>query len=203
MDTKIEELLNECHDCQSSTKIYHRDPHTPTAAPQKVWEKLDADHWGPTPDNKYLLVVIDELSRYPEVEIVKGTSSDANIKAFDNIFARHGFCDTLKTDNGPPFNGTDSHELKQYFKWAGIKHKPILSAEDPEANGLAESFMKHCQKVWHTSYVGGKNSAAELNKHFRMYRATPHPTTVKSPSYQRSSLEEPLHSYTKSRHTII
>ena len=44
MDTKIEELLNECHDCQSSTKVYHRDPHTPTTAPQKVWEKLDVDH---------------------------------------------------------------------------------------------------------------------------------------------------------------
>ena len=42
--------------------------------------------------------------------------------------------------------------------------------------------MKHCQKVWHTSYVGGKNPAAELNKHLRMYRATPHPTTGKSPS---------------------
>ena len=150
-----------------------------------------------------LLVVIDELSRYPELEIVKGTSSDANIKAFDNIFARHGFCDTLKTDNGPPFNGAGSHELNQYFKWAEIEHKHILIAEDPEASRLVELFMKHCQKVWHTSYVGGKNSAAELNKHFRMYRATPHPTTVKSPSYQRSSLEEPLHSYTKSRHTII
>jgi len=89
---------------------------------------------------------------------------------------------TPSTDNRPPFNGTDSHDLKQYFKWAGIKHKPILSAEDPVANGLAESFMKHCQKVWHTSYVGGKNPAAELNKHLRMYRATPDPTTGKSPS---------------------
>ena len=45
----------------------------------------------------------------------------------------------LFTENRAPFNGEDRHELQQYFKWAGIKHKP--NAGDPEANGLAKAFM--------------------------------------------------------------
>ena len=34
-------------------------------------------------------MVIDELSRYPEVAVVKGTGADQNIEAFDVIFAKH------------------------------------------------------------------------------------------------------------------
>ena len=91
----------------------HGDPLIPTTAPTQVWERLAADYWGPTSDGKYLLVVIDELSRYPEVAIVSSTGADANIAALDEIFARHGFCKILKSDNGPPFNGQESHELQK------------------------------------------------------------------------------------------
>ena len=65
-------------------------------------EKLGADHWGPTPNGKHILAVIDMLSKYPEVAITKDTSAEENIIALDEILSRHGFCDTLRTDNGPP-----------------------------------------------------------------------------------------------------
>ena len=182
MDKAIEKRVSECLACQASTKSNHRDPLIPSTPPELPWEKLSADHWGPLPDGKYLLVLIDELSRYPEVAIVKGTSADANIPAMDDIFARHGFCKRLKTDGGPPFNGNENHSLQQYLQWAGIKHKVTMSADDPEANGLAESFMKHCVKIYHTATIERKNPEAEINKHLRMYRATPHPTTGKPPA---------------------
>ena len=182
MDTAIERRVGECLACQASTQTNHRDPLIPSKPPTLPWEKLSADHWGPMPDGKHLLVVIDELSRYPEVAIVRGTSADANIPALDEIFSRHGFCKRIKTDGGPPFNGHENHSLQQYFKWAGIKHKTTVSAEDPEANGLAEAFMKHCAKIYHTALIERKSPEAELNKHLRMYRATPHPTTGKPPA---------------------
>ena len=182
MDMAIETKVKECLACQASTNTHHRDPLIPSTIPNSPWEKLSADHWGPLPDGKYLLVVIDEFSRYPEVAIVKGTSAEANIPALDNMFARHGFCKRLKTDGGPPFNGKENHILQQYFQWAGIEHKTTRSADDPEANGLAESFMKHCTKIYHTATVERKNPEAELNKHLRIYRATPHPSTGKPPA---------------------
>ena len=147
-----------------------------------VWKDIARDHWGPTPDGKYLLVIVDKLSRYPEVAVVNGTGAEANIEVFDTIFSHHGYPETLVTDNGPPFNGNEYHLLQKYFKWAGIAHIPTESANDPEANGLAEAFMKHCAKIYHTATIEGLNPKAEINKHLQMVRATPHLTTGKSPA---------------------
>ena len=160
----------------------HRDPLVPTEPPAEVWTDLAADHWGPTPFNTHMLVIIDKLSRFPEVVEVRGTSAEANISAFDSVFSRHGFCKTLTTDNGPPFNGKEAHEFQKYLRWAGITHNPTMSAEDPEANGLAEAFMKIIKKIWHTSTITGRDAMAEINKRLQAYRATPHPTTGKAPA---------------------
>ena len=72
---------------------------------------MAADHWGPTPTCT-VLVMVDHLTKYPEVEVVKGTSAHDNIIAIDNIFTRQGFQDILYTDNGAPFNGGERHELQ-------------------------------------------------------------------------------------------
>ena len=45
------------------------------------------DNWGPTGDNKHVLVVIDELSKFPEAVIVNGTSIESNIQAFSDVFS--------------------------------------------------------------------------------------------------------------------
>ena len=182
MDEAIEQMVNGCLPCQASTVTKHRDPLIPSEPPTEPWEKLSADHWGPTADGKYILLVIDQLTRYPKVAIVNGTGADANIAALDEIFAHHVFCRSLRSDNGPPFNGHESHKLQQYFQWASIDHHLTKSAEDPEANGLTEAFMKHLAKVWHTAIIERKNPRAKLNKHIRTFRSTPHPTTGKSPA---------------------
>ena len=182
MDTRVETVVQHCLACQAATKTKHRDPLIPSKPPSEPWVNLAADHWGPTEDGKYVLLVIDELTRYPEAIVVNSTRADANIEAFDNIFSRHGYCKRLKTDGGPPFNGKENHDLQKYFKWAGIEHKCTYSAEDPEANGLAEAFMKKIQKIWHTAHIERKNPKAELNKMLQQYRATPHPTTGQAPA---------------------
>ena len=65
-----------------------------------------------------------------------------------------------------------------------------MSAEDPEANGLAESLMKHPGKIWHTAYIEKKDPTAEVNRHLQMMRATPHPTTGKVPAEMMFSKRE-------------
>ena len=51
---------------------------------------LRMDFLGPFPSGDYLLVVIDEYNRFPEVEIVKSTSAKSVIPRLDAIFARQG-----------------------------------------------------------------------------------------------------------------
>ena len=127
-------------------------------------------------------MIIDEYSRYPVVEFTTSTSAKYVLPIIDKVFATLGFPQKVKTDGGPPFNGTDSHEYKVYMKWAGIKAR-VVSPEDPKANGLAENFMKVINKIWHISKIEGKNPKQEINKFLRQYRATPHySTTGKSSS---------------------
>ena len=54
------------------------------------------------------MVIIDALSK---VTIINGTSTEQNIKAFTDVFTRHGVPEVIRSNNGPPFNGNDSHLL--------------------------------------------------------------------------------------------
>ena len=182
MDDMIDTRTKTCEPCQPATIVHTRDPLKPTTAPETPFVKVAADHWGPTPDGKHLLVVIDLLSRFPEVAVVKGTSAEANIQALDDIFSRHFSPKLFLTDNGPPFNTEPSHPLQVYFKKMGITHRPTIAAEDPEANGTVEAFMKHLKKVWHTSLAQHRDPILDLNRHLRSFRSTPHPTTGHIPA---------------------
>ena len=130
-----------------------RDPLKPTKAPEEARSSLYADHWGPTRDGLHILVVIDGLTRYPKVAIIKGTSADDNIQAFAENFSGHGVPNRLHSDNGAPFNGKDSHLLQQYLRSMGVTHVTNKSAEDPEATGPGEALMKHLKTIFHAAGV--------------------------------------------------
>ena len=102
-----------CLQCQSSTPTYHRNPLQPTTAAFEPMEHLRGDHWGPSPDNAYVLVIISLLTRYPEVEIVKNTSAEANIQANDSIFSQNYPPKIFLTNEGPPWNTGPDQALKQ------------------------------------------------------------------------------------------
>ena len=170
----VETRINTCLGCQATTYKPVRDPLKPTPLPDRPWQRVDMDFWGPMSNGEYLLVIIDEYSRYPEVEFVRSTSAQAVIPHLDRVFSTHRFPEMAKTDGGPPFNG---HEYHQYMQWAGI-HTVVVSPEDPEANGLAKNFMK----VWHIANIEKKSHKQELYKFLRHYRATPHNSTGKAPA---------------------
>ena len=70
----------------------------------------------------YVLVVIDDYSRFPEVEIVHSTSAKAVLPNLDRVFAAYGVPQVVKSDNGPPFNG---HEFAQFADYLGFKHRRV------------------------------------------------------------------------------
>ena len=141
----VDELFRPCLACQATTASkMHADKLHPSVPPEGVWEKVGADHWGPLPDGsqRHILVVQDYLTKYPEAIVVKSPAAKDNISILEEIFGRHGYPKEMITDNGPPWNGSETHEMKQYLEWAGVKHSPTRSADDPEANGLTERFMQ-------------------------------------------------------------
>ena len=85
--------------------------------------------------------------------------------------------EVLKTDNGPPFQ---SHACQSFAKEKGFTHRKITPLW-PEANGHVEGFMKNLVKVARTAHSQRKDWRRELYVFLANYRATPHPSTGKSP----------------------
>ena len=86
----------------------------------------------------YALVVIDDYSIFPEVEIVHWTSAKAVLPKLNRIFAAYGEPKVVKSDNGPPFNG---HEFGQSAYYLGFEHRKVTPLW-PEANGEVKCLVK-------------------------------------------------------------
>ena len=57
---------------------------------QSTSSSVSVDFAGPLPPGDRLLVLTDDYSRFPEVEIIKSTSAKTVIPNRDNIFSRQG-----------------------------------------------------------------------------------------------------------------
>ena len=125
-----------------------------------------------------LFVVIDEYSRYPEVEIARSTSANTIIPRLDRILSTHGIPASGKSENGPPFQ---SHSFAQFAQYMGFHHRKI-TPEWPKANSESERFMRTIQKTLRAAHLENKNWKQELFLFLRNYRATPHSTTGVSPA---------------------
>ena len=64
--------------------------------PRGPWLHLSMDFCGPLPSGDYLMVLMDEYSRYPFVDIVRKTSADAVIPVIDKAFSLFGYPEVLK-----------------------------------------------------------------------------------------------------------
>ena len=84
--------------------------------------EVAVDFIGLISSGKYLLVVIDKSSRFPEVEIITIMSTKATTPKLNAILSRQGVPEILKTDHGPPFNGK---EFTSYAEYEGFNHKKI------------------------------------------------------------------------------
>ena len=58
--------------------------------PDHPWQHVATDLKGPVGNQFYFLLVIDEYSRFPAVEIVTTTAADKVLPLFDKIFTTHG-----------------------------------------------------------------------------------------------------------------
>ena len=146
--------------------------------PDRPWQKLHCDFKGPIAGKYYLHVIIDQYSKFPEVDIWTSTSFEKLRPILDRVFSTHGIPETVSSDNGPPF---PSHDLEQYAKHMGFRLTPV-PPDDPQSNGLVENFIKSLCKIIHAAVAEGKNTRSELYNYLLQYRATPHTTTGKSPA---------------------
>lgn len=91
---------------------------------------LTIDFVGPFPTGENLLIIIDDFSRFPEVDIIHSAS---------------------QSDKGPPFN---SSKFSSFAHRAEFKHRKIMPLW-PEANDEAERFVQTLDKFIHACVAEG------------------------------------------------
>ena len=130
IDRMVQERIKNCIPCQAATQgtMPKPEPLNMTPLPKAPWCEIAIDFVGPFPSGEVLLVVIDEFSRFPEVEILHSTTANAVIPKLDCIFSRQGIPKVVKSDNGPPFN---SNEFAKFASFLGFEHRKVTPYSGP------------------------------------------------------------------------
>ena len=182
MTADVTEYVGTCSTgCAPATARNSPPPMILRETPEQPWQHVAVDYKGPIIGNGrsyYFHVMIDLLSRWPEVTVVNSTSFDKLQGRLEDIFALHGVPETITSDNGPPYQ---SQDWKEFAKQMGFK--PIfVSPEHPEGNGVAKRFMATLVKTTHAAISENKDPKLEIKRRLLNYRNTPHPSTGKCPS---------------------
>lgn len=175
MDSMVEQTVRTCQWCQVSG---HPDrPHPViTEDNPRPWECVIID-FGHLPEGRYALVVIDDYTKYPEIEVVGGQTAKEVITKMEKIIATHGIFEVVKTDNGLPFQG---QEFADYLKSWGIQHRKV-TLHWPQANGEVERYMRTLNKVICIAHAEEVPLERAIYSFLREYRLTPHLTTERAP----------------------
>ena len=86
--------------------------------------------------NRYILVMIDYNTRYPEAVALRDIKAETVMDALWEMWSRLGIPDVIITDQGSQFSGHLMAEVKELWK---VKHN-MTTAFHPQANGLVEKF---------------------------------------------------------------
>ena len=165
----IEQCIRQCTKCQ----VFKNDPARALLhrweAPSKSWERVHIDIAGPF-KGKMWLIIIDALSKWPEVIPMTSTDSNKTVEVLRSLFARYGLPNTIVTDNGTQFT---SSIFESFCRNNGILHKRCAPYH-PSTNGEAERFVQ--------SFKTATGDVQITLCNFLMhYRSSPHAVTGKTP----------------------
>lgn len=177
IDSAVEATIRNCLPCQANDSKPRAAPVIMSTLPEGPWISLSVDFCGPLPSGEYLLVITDDYSRYPVVEIVPSTSASIVIPRLEKVFALFSYPDVIRTDNGPPFQGKAWADFMECIGCAHRKVTPLW----PQANGLVEAFNKPLMKAIRIAHMQGLSYKRELHNFLQAYRVTPHTTTQQTP----------------------
>lgn len=144
MRNDVERYVASCHDCLRSKVPTHptREEMQPIPATEP-WKDIVIDVIGPlTPSkrqNKYILVMIDRFTKWPECKPLRSQTAQKVAEAFiELVVCRHGIPNTIQTDLGSNFC---SSLFQEVGKLLGVQHK-FSTAYHPQSQGLCERFNR-------------------------------------------------------------
>ncbi|XP_055351901.1 uncharacterized protein K02A2.6-like [Paramacrobiotus metropolitanus] len=177
MDKDIQQMSRECRICSERAKETAKAPLLQWEVPENPWMRLHMDFAGPY-HGTMLLLVVDAMSKWPEVAQMKHATSDGVLETLRNLFSRYGACTEIVTDNGTQFT---SQEFANFRAEHGIKHLRTPPGH-PQSNGQAERYVQTIKDGVAKLMADRKNLSDALRQFLWRYRGAPYATTGKSPA---------------------
>ena len=149
--------------------------------PPRSWHALAIDIFGEmqwAPSSQRFLVVLNDLhSKWPEVVTSSHVTSDTAITFFKDTFYRHGLPEVVISDNGPQFRFT---ELAAFLKAHGIQQNRT-AVYNPPANPV-ERFNRVLQEGLAVACTQSEPFLPVAKKILANYQSLPHISTGVSPA---------------------
>ena len=141
MHRDIAEFCKCCETCQKCRKYKRsRVPMIPLPTIREPFSRVAMDIVGPLPrsrsGNRYVLVLCDYASRYPEAIPLKSIDAETIAEELVIIFARVGIPKEILTDQGSNFQSRLLQGIHQLLQVRAIRTSPY----HPQCDGLVERF---------------------------------------------------------------
>ena len=140
MYDNIKKYIKSCDTCQRRGQKGGKSYLNPIEVGEP-FERIGIDFVGPLERtkrrNRYILVVTDYLTKWPEAKAMKEATAENVVKfIYEGIICRHGCPKIILSDRETHFRNKLVEGLCEKFK---IKHK-LSSPYHPQTNGLVERF---------------------------------------------------------------
>jgi hypothetical protein len=186
MDQQLSEITKNCETCRQLERAPTKNSLNSWPMPEKPWQRINIDY--ASKDGENFLIIVDALSKYPEIILSKTTTATKTISLLDATFAKFGLPETIVSDNGTQFT---SQIFEDFCREKGIQH--IMTAPyHPNSNGLAERFVQ----TWKNALNKMKEISTQqaLNKFLLSYRTTPNINTSEKTSPAEALFGRPIRS---------
>ena len=144
----VEEFCKCCRICQKASRLKgSKAPLIPLPIVTEPFRRVAMDIVGPLPrtmsGNRYILVMSDYATRYPEAVPVKAIDAEHIAEELVKIFARVGIPEEILTDQGSNFTSQLLAEIYQLLHVHPIRTTPY----HPQTDGLVERFNKTLKEM--------------------------------------------------------
>ena len=136
---QIRQVIRSCKACAECKPQYYKPAPMHLIKATQPFERLNMDFKGPLPttnQNRYILTICDEYSRFPFAFPCRDVSAKSVVKHLQELFAVFGMPAYMHSDRGSAFM---SSELKQFLHTKGIATSRTTSY-NPAGNGQVEKL---------------------------------------------------------------
>lgn len=179
MKEDIEQFVKRCMSCTVMSRPEKPSPMLRSILPSEPWERLALDFSGPHVKfgGVYILLVVDYFSRMLFAGIVQSTDFRSVKRVLDKLFDKYGKPRSVRSDNGPPFNGT---EYSDYLTSRDIEAQystPLF----PQQNGMVERYMQVVNKAVQIAILTDTKLEDQLTAAIKAHNRAVHRVTQRVP----------------------